>query len=227
MNDPAPRSRRSLPVVGSKPARQSIPTRVGPERPAAAERAHLGHRSLRLRVHVLPPFAERRLHGRSAPQLGVADDVRGARARGRSSRTPHRRRAADPPARSCRSSRTSPRSASRTSRSRRTPRSSRASRVRCARRGSSASTSRSTRSIPTASARSRAAEISAACSTGIDAAIDAGFAPIKLNTVVLRGVNDDELERILALGVGAADGAALPRGHADRRGREARRPSTS
>ena len=32
---------------------------------------------------------------------------------------------------------------------------------------------------------------------GIDAALDAGFAPIKLNTVVLRGVNDDELEAIL------------------------------
>ncbi len=32
---------------------------------------------------------------------------------------------------------------------------------------------------------------------GIDAAIDAGFAPIKLNTVVLRGVNDDELEPLL------------------------------
>ncbi len=32
---------------------------------------------------------------------------------------------------------------------------------------------------------------------GIDAAIEAGFAPIKLNTVVLRGVNDDEVERIL------------------------------
>lgn len=32
---------------------------------------------------------------------------------------------------------------------------------------------------------------------GIDAAIAAGLAPIKLNTVVLRGVNDDELEPIL------------------------------
>jgi cyclic pyranopterin phosphate synthase len=32
---------------------------------------------------------------------------------------------------------------------------------------------------------------------GIDAAIDAGFVPIKLNTVVLRGVNDDEIEKIL------------------------------
>jgi cyclic pyranopterin phosphate synthase len=32
---------------------------------------------------------------------------------------------------------------------------------------------------------------------GIDAAIAAGFSPIKLNTVVLRGVNDDELEAIL------------------------------
>ncbi|MBK9263982.1 MAG: GTP 3',8-cyclase MoaA [Polyangiaceae bacterium] len=32
---------------------------------------------------------------------------------------------------------------------------------------------------------------------GIDAAVEAGFVPIKLNTVVLRGVNDDEIERIL------------------------------
>jgi len=32
---------------------------------------------------------------------------------------------------------------------------------------------------------------------GIDAAIDARFVPIKLNTVVLRGINDDEVERIL------------------------------
>jgi cyclic pyranopterin phosphate synthase len=32
---------------------------------------------------------------------------------------------------------------------------------------------------------------------GIDAAIEAGFAPIKLNTVVLRGVNDDEIEKLL------------------------------
>lgn len=32
---------------------------------------------------------------------------------------------------------------------------------------------------------------------GIDAAIEAGLGPIKLNTVVLRGVNDDELEPIV------------------------------
>ncbi|MBK8251474.1 MAG: GTP 3',8-cyclase MoaA [Polyangiaceae bacterium] len=32
---------------------------------------------------------------------------------------------------------------------------------------------------------------------GVDAALEAGFAPIKLNTVVLRGVNDDEIESIL------------------------------
>jgi len=32
---------------------------------------------------------------------------------------------------------------------------------------------------------------------GIDAAIEAGLSPIKLNTVVLRGVNDDEIERIM------------------------------
>lgn len=32
---------------------------------------------------------------------------------------------------------------------------------------------------------------------GLDAALDAGFSPVKLNTVVLRGINDDELEHIL------------------------------
>lgn len=32
---------------------------------------------------------------------------------------------------------------------------------------------------------------------GIDAALDAGLTPVKLNTVVLRGVNDDELEPLL------------------------------
>lgn len=37
----------------------------------------------------------------------------------------------------------------------------------------------------------------AAVLAGIDAAIEAGIAPIKLNTVVLRGVNDDEIERLL------------------------------
>jgi cyclic pyranopterin phosphate synthase len=31
---------------------------------------------------------------------------------------------------------------------------------------------------------------------GIDAALDAGLTPLKLNTVVLRGVNDDEVERL-------------------------------
>jgi GTP 3',8-cyclase len=32
---------------------------------------------------------------------------------------------------------------------------------------------------------------------GIDAALEAGLTPVKLNTVVLRGVNDDEVERIM------------------------------
>ena len=43
---------------------------------------------------------------------------------------------------------------------------------------------------------------------GIDAASEVGFAPIKLNTVVLRGVNDNELERIL---LWAWDKRLLPR----------------
>jgi cyclic pyranopterin phosphate synthase len=35
---------------------------------------------------------------------------------------------------------------------------------------------------------------------GIDAAVEAGFAPVKINTVVMRGVNDDELVELAAFG---------------------------
>lgn len=35
---------------------------------------------------------------------------------------------------------------------------------------------------------------------GIDAAVDAGFSPVKVNTVVMRGVNDDELVELAAFG---------------------------
>jgi cyclic pyranopterin phosphate synthase len=35
---------------------------------------------------------------------------------------------------------------------------------------------------------------------GIDAAVDAGFAPVKINTVVMRGVNDDEVVELAAFG---------------------------
>jgi cyclic pyranopterin phosphate synthase len=35
---------------------------------------------------------------------------------------------------------------------------------------------------------------------GIDAAVTAGFAPVKVNTVVMRGVNDDELVELAAFG---------------------------
>lgn len=60
---------------------------------------------------------------------------------------------------------------------------------------------------------------------GIDAAIDAGFAPIKLNTVVLRGENDDELGSLVDFAwargmvprflevMPIAEGAALARTH--------------
>lgn len=37
---------------------------------------------------------------------------------------------------------------------------------------------------------------------GIDAALDAGLAPLKLNTVVLRGINDDELPSLAAFAAG-------------------------
>src|SRR5687768_10216454 len=35
---------------------------------------------------------------------------------------------------------------------------------------------------------------------GIDAAVEAGFSPVKVNTVVMRGVNDDELVDLAAYG---------------------------
>jgi cyclic pyranopterin phosphate synthase len=40
----------------------------------------------------------------------------------------------------------------------------------------------------------------AAVLSGIDAAVDAGLAPVKVNTVVMRGVNDDELVDFAAFG---------------------------
>ena len=56
--------RRSLPMRGRRALRAAQAPdarRIGG--PAAAQRACLGDRSLRLRLHLLPAFAERRLRG--------------------------------------------------------------------------------------------------------------------------------------------------------------------
>ena len=66
--------------------------------------------------------------------------------------------------------------------------------------GSGASTSRSTRSAATRSSRSPAATSSTASSPAIDAALDAGLDPVKVNCVVIRGVNDDEVVDLAAFG---------------------------
>ena len=52
---------------------------------------------------------------------------------------------------------------------------------------------------------------------GIDAAQEAGFDPVKINTVVQRGVNDDEIVDLAAFGRRARRRGALHRVHAARR----------
>ncbi len=48
-----------------------------------------------------------------------------------------------------------------------------------------------------------------ACS-GIRTAVEAGFQPVKVNTVVIRGLNDDEIESMALVAAGAAGKAAGP-----------------
>ena len=67
----------------------------------------------------------------------------------------------------------------------------------CAMPGCGGSTSRSTRSTRRASPRSPAAAGSSRCSTGIVAAKAAGLA-VKINTVALQGVNEDEFDHLVA-----------------------------
>ena len=52
---------------------------------------------------------------------------------------------------------------------------------------------------------------------GIDAAVDAGFDPVKINCVVVRGVNDDEIVDFAAFGRERGVERALHRVHAARR----------
>jgi cyclic pyranopterin phosphate synthase len=51
---------------------------------------------------------------------------------------------------------------------------------------------------------------------GLEAALAAGFAPVKVNTVVIRGLNDDEIEdmALLAAGIGRPDGCLASPGPA-------------
>ena len=68
------------------------------------------------------------------------------------------------------------------------------------RRACGASTSRSTRSAPTCSyALTRRDDLHRVLA-GIDAALDAGLDPVKVNCVVMRGVNDDEVVDLAAYG---------------------------
>ena len=52
---------------------------------------------------------------------------------------------------------------------------------------------------------------------GIDAAIEAGFDPVKINCVVMRGVNDDEIVDFVEFGPRQGRGDPLHRVHAPRR----------
>ena len=54
---------------------------------------------------------------------------------------------------------------------------------------------------------------------GIDAALDAGLDPVKVNCVVIRGVNDDEVVDLAAFGRDQGRRRALHRVHAARRRR--------
>ena len=67
-------------------------------------------------------------------------------------------------------------------------------------RACAGSTSRSTRSGARRSSRSPGATSSTASLAGIDAALDAGLDPVKVNVVVIRGVNDDEVVDLAAFG---------------------------
>ena len=66
--------------------------------------------------------------------------------------------------------------------------------------GCGASTCRSTPCAPRCSGRSPGATTSTGCIAGIDAALDAGLDPVKVNCVVIRGVNDDEVVDLAAFG---------------------------
>ena len=90
------------------------------------------------------------------------------------------------------------------------------------------STCRSTRCARTSSPSSPGATTSHRVLAGIDAALDAGLQPVKINCVVMRGVNDDEVVDLAAFGRETGRRRALHRVHAARRRwRLERRPASS
>ena len=159
---------------------------------------------------------------RAAGRRRVAGDGARAGAGGRAARAHHRRRAAAAPAgrsRWCASSPPARRRRPRADDERHAPREARRAAPR--RRASSASRSRSTRSSPerfwriTRGGQSRPG---ARGHRGGRAAVR--FDELKINTVVLRGENDDELRGLDLVGLGARHRPPLHRGDARRRGRE-------
>ena len=89
----------------------------------------------------------------------------------------------------------------------------------CARPGCAASTSASTRSTARSSPQMTRRDELDNVLDGIDAAQDAGFDPVKINAVVERGVNDDEIVDLATLRPRAGRRGAVHRVHAARRRR--------
>ena len=92
----------------------------------------------------------------------------------------------------------------------------------CRRPACAGSTSTSTASIPSALARVMRWGTLAEIWAGIEAAEAAGFAPIKLNAVVVRDFNEDDVVPLAALTLERTLARALHRAHAVRRRRHAR-----
>ena len=85
------------------------------------------------------------------------------------------------------------------------------------RRACGASTCRSTRCGPTSFRELTRRDDLDRVIAGIDAALDAGLDPVKVNCVVIRGVNDDEVVDLAAFGRERGRRRALHRVHAARR----------
>ena len=85
------------------------------------------------------------------------------------------------------------------------------------------STCRSTRCAPSVFAELTRRDDLDRVLAGIDAALDAGLDPVKVNCVVIRGVNDDEVVDLAAFGREQGRRRALHRVHAARRRRRLER----
>ena len=191
-------ARRDPARPGRPPPRRHV--RAGRDRPA-----HLPDRPLQPALHLL--------HARRGPRLDAARRAahrrrarpahhdRGPRPR-RARAALHRRRAAAAPrARAHHRGLGGTSGRVRTSRSPPTASASPAAPRRWPRPGSTGSTSRSTPCAPTGSPRSPAATASPTCSRASPPPATAGLDPVKINTVLLRGVNDDEAVPLLRFAV--------------------------